>query len=140
MTTNDPISIQYALLHAKCARCRKGDMFKPGYVNHKMHERCSECELYYERHPGYFYVSMFVSYALSVAEFVALSIATYVLSGGSESPLLYLAIILSATVLLSPFNFKFSRVLHMHFLDPGLKYQPETSKEQPITEPLEANT
>lgn len=130
MTNQNPIPLKYALLNAKCARCRKGDMFKPGLINQKMHLRCAECDLFYERHPGYFYVSMFVSYAISVAQVVTLSIATYVLSGGSENPFLYLLIIMGATILLSPFNFKFSRVLHMHFLDPGLKYQPDFVKDE----------
>ncbi len=128
---HEPVSIKYALLNAKCARCRKGDMYKPGLLSQKMHERCPTCDLYFERHPGYFYVSMFVSYALAVAEIIAFGIATYVLSGGSENVYLYLAVILSAVVLLAPFNFKFSRVLHMHFLDPGLKYQPDFLKKQP---------
>lgn len=126
---HEPVSIKYALLNAKCARCREGDMFKPGLFNQKMHERCGTCDLYFERHPGYFYVSMFVSYALAVAEIIALSVATYVLSGGSENVYLYLVIILSAVVLLAPFNYKFSRVLHMHFLDPGLGYQPDFTKK-----------
>ena len=123
--TTESISIKYALLNAKCARCRNGDMFKPGLLNQKMHERCPNCDLFFERHPGYFYVAMFVSYALAVAEIIILGAATYILSGGSENVYLYLTVILSAVVLLSPFNFKFSRVLHMHFLDPGLKHQPE---------------
>jgi uncharacterized protein (DUF983 family) len=130
-------SIKYALLNAKCARCREGDMFKPGLINQKMYERCSVCDLFFERHPGYFYVAMFVSYALAVAEFIAFSIATYVLSGGSENVYLYLTVTLIAVVLLAPFNFKFSRVLHMHFLDPGLKYQPDFQRRQ-ATEPLNA--
>lgn len=127
----EPVSIKYALLNAKCARCRKGDMYKPGFINQKMYERCSCCDLFFERHPGYFYVAMFVSYALAVAEIVSFSVATFVLSGGSENVYLYLTVILSAVVLLAPFNFKFSRVLHMHFLDPGLKYQPDFQIKQP---------
>ena len=134
MSNQNPVSIKYALLNAKCARCRKGEMFKPGMINQKMHERCPNCDLFYERHPGYFYVSMFVSYALSVAQVVTLSIATYVLSGGSENVYLYLGVIMGVTILLSPFNFRFSRVLQMHFLDPGLKYQPDFLKSKPPIE------
>lgn len=135
--TQEPVSTKYALLNAKCARCREGDMFKPGLINQKMHERCSVCDLFFERHPGYFYVAMFVSYALAVAEIITFSIATYVLSGGSENVYLYLTVILSAVILLAPFNFKFSRVLHMHFLDPGLKYQPDFQKKQSSKLPKE---
>lgn len=123
------VPIGKAMWNAKCVRCRKGDMFKPGMMSQTMYKRCPYCDLFFERHPGYFWVSMFVSYAMGVAEIVTLSIATFVFSGGSENVYLYLVIILSAIILLSPFNFRYSRVLHMYFLDPGLKYQPEFSEK-----------
>jgi len=122
---DNEVSLSYALVHAKCARCRKGRMFEPEFFKQKMFLRCECCDLFYERHPGYFYVSMYVSYAMNVAEIIALGIATFILSGGSENVWLYLAVILSGVFLLSPFNYRYSRVLHMHFLDPGLNYQPE---------------
>lgn len=118
------VSQRYALVHSKCVRCRQGDMFKPGFLNQRMYERCPSCDLFYERQPGYFYVAMFVSYALGVAEMIALGIATAVFSGGSNNVYLYLAVIFIGVILLAPFNFRFSRVLHMHFLDPKLKYKP----------------
>lgn len=123
------VPIGKAMWNAKCVRCRKGDMFKPGMMSQKMYKRCPYCDLFYERHPGYFWVSMFVSYAMGVAEMVTLSVATFVLSGGSENVYLYLAIIFSALIILAPFNFRYSRVLHMYFLDPGLKYQPEVAEK-----------
>jgi|SRR5690606_18990821 len=119
------VSQSYALIHAKCARCRKGRMFEPGFFKQKMFIRCEACDLFYERHPGYFYVSMYVSYAMNVVEIIALGIATFFLSGGSENVWIYLSVILSGVLILSPFNYRYSRVLHMHFLDPGLRYQPE---------------
>lgn len=126
-TQYELVPIGKALWNAKCVRCRKGNMFKPGIMSQKMYARCPHCDLFYERHPGYFWVSMFVSYAMGVAEIIALSVATFILSGGSENVYLYLGIIISAIIVLAPFNFRYSRVLHMYFLDPGLKYQPEFS-------------
>src|SRR5690554_5550103 len=123
------VPVGKGIWNAKCVRCRKGDMFKPGLMRQNMHQRCPYCDLFYERHPGYFYVSMFVSYAMGVAEIITLGIATSILSGGSENVYLYLAVILSAIVLLAPFNFKYSRVLHMYFLDPGLRYEPELAEK-----------
>src|SRR5690606_12161717 len=126
--TRERIGQGYALLHAKCTRCRKGRMFEPGVFKQKMFTRCEYCDLYYERHPGYFYVSMYVSYALNVAQLIALSIGTFIISGGSENVWLYLGVILAGVFLLASFNYKYSRVLHMHFLDPGLKYQPDIAQ------------
>lgn len=133
---NDNTGVKYELIpvgkglwNAQCVRCRKGDMFKPGLMSQTMYKRCPYCDLFYERHPGYFYVSMFVSYAMAVAEIVSFGVATSVLSGGSENVYLYLIVILSAIVLLAPFNYRYSRVLHMYFLDPGLKYEPELAEK-----------
>src|SRR5690606_25868147 len=125
----EPVGLWTAVAQAKCPRCRKGRMFEPGYFKQKMYVRCPYCDLFYERHPGYFYVSMFVSYAMAVAEIVTFGVATSVLSGGSENVYLYLVVILSAIVLLSPFNYRYSRVLHMYFLDPGLRYEPEVAEK-----------
>ena len=116
-----------AIVHAKCPRCRKGDMFENsmyGFHSQKMHKTCPHCNLTYEREPGYFYVAMFVSYAMNVAEMVTVCVATSVLTG-SMNPWLYVALALSASVVLSPFNFRYSRVALLHWLTPGVHYHPE---------------
>ncbi len=119
-----------AALHAKCPRCRRGDMFAgPMYSfgTQKMNEKCSHCGLVFEREPGYFYVAMFVSYAMNVAEMVTLAVGTYILTG-STSPWLYCAILLGVSFLLSPFHFRYSRVILLYWLTPGLHFDPERAK------------
>ena len=73
----------FSILHNKCPRCSKGDFFvsHPYHFKHfgKKHHNCSNCDLKFEREPGFFFGSMFVSYALSVALFVAWWIAKSVL-------------------------------------------------------------
>ncbi|RRN77621.1 DUF983 domain-containing protein, partial [Pseudoxanthomonas sp. SGD-10] len=93
----------------------------------KMHEYCPHCKLKFEREPGYFYVSMFVSYALSVAEIVTLCVALYVLTG-TENPFVYMGVLIFFIFLLSPFNFRYSRVILMYWLSPGLRFDPERAK------------
>ncbi|WP_259070496.1 DUF983 domain-containing protein [Mucilaginibacter sp. X4EP1] len=120
-----------AIVHAKCPRCRRGNMFStPMYSFHsqKMNTACPHCGLVFEREPGYFYVAMFVSYALFVAEMVTLAVAISVLTG-SHNPWVYVSIIVAVGVILSPFNFRYSRVLLLHWLTPGLHYHPEMSKD-----------
>jgi uncharacterized protein (DUF983 family) len=94
-----------------------------------MNTTCPHCGLTFEREPGYFYVAMFVSYAFNVAEIVTTAVAISVLTG-SDNPWLYLIIILSIAVVLSPFNFRYARVVLLHWLTPGLHYVPEMSKDQ----------
>ena len=119
-----------AALHAKCPKCRKGDMFKQsslGFLSQKMNIRCPYCNFQFEIEPGYFYVAMFVSYGMVVAEMVTAGIATYILTH-SESPWLYIGILLGIAFLLSPFNYRYSRVILLYWLTPKLHYDPEKAK------------
>ena len=117
-----------ATIHAKCPRCRQGDLFLNtmyGFKAQKMKETCSYCGLRYEREPGYFYVAMFVSYAFNVAQMVAISLLTFIVSGETESPWIYMITIFSGILLLAPFNYRYSRVILLFWLTPGLNYAPD---------------
>ncbi|WP_256007427.1 DUF983 domain-containing protein [Pedobacter deserti] len=121
-----------AAMHAKCPRCRRGNMFDGpmyGFKLQKMHVTCPHCGLRFEREPGYFYVSMFISYAMNVAEIISIAVATYVLTGNLENMWLYIATIFPAVLILSPFNYRFSRVILLYWLTPGLHYNPEMSRD-----------
>lgn len=116
-----------AALNAKCPKCRTGNMFTgPMYSlgSQKMNKACPHCGFTFEIEPGYFYVAMFVSYAMNVAEMVAIAIALHVLTG-SNSPWLYLGVMLGVAVLLSPFHFRYSRVVLLYWLTPGVNFDPK---------------
>jgi uncharacterized protein (DUF983 family) len=122
-----------AFVHSKCPRCRRGDMFANsmyGIHGQLMLKTCAHCGLTYEIETGYFYVAMLVSYAMNVAEMITLAIALNVLSG-SDNPWLYVIVILSFAFILSPFNFRYSRVILLYWLTPGLHYQEELSDDRP---------
>ncbi|WP_428328901.1 DUF983 domain-containing protein [Mucilaginibacter sp.] len=122
-----------AFVDAKCPRCRRGDMFIAPLLSIKsqaMHKTCSHCGLTYEREPGYFYVAMFVSYAMFVAEMITMAVAISVLTG-SKDPWVYTIIIITVGIILSPFNFRYSRVMLLYWLTPGLHYHPEMSADKP---------
>ncbi|MCO5948210.1 DUF983 domain-containing protein [Mucilaginibacter flavidus] len=119
-----------AIVHAKCPKCRVGDIYtKPIYslIGQKIHDHCPHCGLTYEREPGYFYAAMYVSYAFIVAELVTLAVATSILTG-SDNPWLYIIILLGVVGLLAPFNLRYSKVILLHWLTPGLHYHPELNK------------
>jgi uncharacterized protein (DUF983 family) len=128
-----PISEFYSVLNAKCPRCRRGDMFMGpmyGLKSQKMYTNCSHCNLKYERELGYFYVSMFISYALNVAQMITVGILTYIITGNTESPWLYMGTIFPVVLILAPFNFRYSRVLLLHYMTPGLRYIPSMSEDK----------
>jgi len=125
-----------AALYARCPRCHQGKMFTGptyGLKAQKMQDTCSHCGLRFEREPGYFYVAMFVSYAFNVAELVAACIATYIISGNLESPWFYLTIALGVALLLSPLNYRYSRVVLLFWLTPGLHYDENLAKQANTT-------
>jgi uncharacterized protein (DUF983 family) len=131
ITLEKPLSEFQAALHAKCPKCRKGDMFANGTYSlrgQKSYTNCPYCNFQFEVEPGYFYVAMFVSYAMVVAQMVPLAVGTYILTG-SESPWLYIAILLGSAFLLSPFNYRYSRVILLYWLTPNLFYDPKRAEK-----------
>lgn len=122
------ISEGKAALEGKCPRCRTGNMFRGpmyGFKSQKMEINCPHCNLRFEREPGYFYVSMFVSYALNVAQLIAVCLATYVITQNGSNPWLYITVALVTAFVASPFNFRYSRIILMYWLTPGLKFNPD---------------
>lgn len=94
----------------------------------KMNETCPHCGLRYEREPGYFYVAMFVSYALAMAEMIAACVGFYFFTGYMEGPWPYLIATIGTVIVLSPFNYRYSRVILLYWLTPGLSYQPASKR------------
>jgi uncharacterized protein (DUF983 family) len=114
-----------AMLHAKCPRCRRGDLFKTsmyGLKSQKMFDNCSKCRLRFEVEPGYFYAAMYVGYTLNVALAISIGTITYWITNELESPWPYIFSILFFAFLLAPVNFRYSRVILLYWLSPKIKY------------------
>lgn len=124
----------WAMLHAKCPKCRRGNMFKGNMYSiggNTMHDTCPRCGLHFEIEPGYFYAAMYVSYAFNVAEAVTIAMATYILTGNMESPWLYLALILGGCFLMAPLNYRYSRIILLYWLSPKIHYQAYLDTNDP---------
>jgi uncharacterized protein (DUF983 family) len=124
------ISSFEAVVQCKCPRCRKGDVFSGraySFKAQKMNLNCPHCNLKFEREPGYFYVAMFVSYAMNVAEIITLAVASYVLGLelNFENLWYFVGIILAGVFIMAPLNYRYSRMILLHWLTPGLSYIPE---------------
>lgn len=114
-----------AMVNAKCPRCRRGDLFKTsmyGWASQKMYDNCPKCGLKYELEPGYFYAAMYVGYAINVALAVTVGILTYWVTNETESPWVYVGVIFFFSLILAPFNFRYSRVILLHLMSPKIKY------------------
>ncbi|MGE8378599.1 hypothetical protein D3C87_573180 [compost metagenome] len=121
-----PTSKFHAMIHSKCPRCHVGKVFEGKVYSlrkQQMNDVCPHCGVKYEVEPGYFYAAMYVSYALSVAEIVSVSVAIAILTG-SESPWFYLAGLAVTILIFAPFNFRYARLILLHFLTPKISYDP----------------
>jgi len=120
-----------AAIQAKCPKCRKGNMFANsmyGFSSQKMNEYCPHCGFKFEIEPGYFYVAMLLSYCFNVAQMVTLAVAIYLLTG-SRNPWIYAAVLLSVAFMLSPFNFRYSRVVLLYWLTPRARYDMDKARD-----------
>lgn len=120
-----------AMLSAKCPRCRRGNMFEGGmysFGTNRIHIHCPVCKMIFEIEPGYFYAAMYVSYAMNVCEGITIALLTWLVTENSDSPWLYLGTILSGLFILSPVNFRYSRVILLYWLSPKVHYRPELDK------------
>ncbi len=121
-----PTSKFHAMIHSKCPKCHVGNVFEGKVYSlrkQQMNEVCPHCGVKYEVEPGYFYAAMYVSYALSVGEIVSVSVAIAILTG-SESPWFYLAGLAITILIFAPFNFRYARLILLHFLTPKISYDP----------------
>jgi phage FluMu protein Com len=131
------ISTWKAFSNAKCPRCRVGNVFigsTYSFKAQKMNEHCPHCNLKFEREPGYFYVAMFVSYAFNVAEIVTASVAAYIfgLELDYENLYYFIAVLFVTSIVFAPFNFRYSRMVLLYWLSPGLHYEPWRSAPKNI--------
>ncbi len=107
------------MFSGKCPHCEKGTIFyKNGnpilFQMPKMHSHCPVCDFKFEREPGYFFGAMYVSYALAVAEMVAL----FVISRLFVSNLLHSFMIMAGCAFfLTTLNFKYSRLIWLYLFE-----------------------
>ena len=82
-----------------------------------MFETCSHCGLKYTQEIGFWYGAMYVSYAVSVAIFVALWLATSLLAP-DMGVFMQMGIVIAGIFVLAPYNYWFSRLMWINLFVP----------------------
>ncbi|MEM7106761.1 MAG: DUF983 domain-containing protein [Bacteroidota bacterium] len=90
----------------------------------KMHKNCPYCGLQFEREPGFFFGAMYISYAFSVALFVAVGLGLSII--GDFPTYVYLISIILSVIVLLPISFRYSRILFLHLFG-GIDFEPQKS-------------
>lgn len=104
-----------AILKLCCSHCLQGQVFASLW---RMYETCPVCGIRFEREQGYFMMAVFVGYVLSIVMLVPLLLVLYLVD---VSPYVYIVASALLLVFLSPFIFRYGRVIWLHIdelLDP----------------------
>lgn len=134
-----------SLLTCRCARCRRGSMFKNKLSisfkkNMEMPQVCPQCGQPMELEVGFYYGTGYVSYALTVAISVATFVAFWILYGISindSSLFVYLGVDIVILILTMPYVMRLSRTLWLSFFvryDKNWRNKPVPKPERIVEE------
>jgi uncharacterized protein (DUF983 family) len=83
MKTATNLSTLGAIFRQRCPRCRLGSIFRysifQGFPG--MCERCSVCDLQFQREEGYFLGAMYISFGLALAVIVLIALLLWAVTG-----------------------------------------------------------
>lgn len=118
------VSYPAALLQGKCPRCRQGDIFTYPLTEYffrfnKVNETCLHCEVRLEPEPGFYQGAMYIGYGFTV--FLIILISTILYFAGHPSEWVYTGTVIAVMVLLIPINYRYSRILYLHFFG-GIRF------------------
>lgn len=113
------MSVIVDIFGEKCPKCSKGQVFdKKGnpllFRMPHMNHNCPHCGHKFEKETGYFFGSMYVSYAVTVTEMVAVFVIAQFFTKSYISIVMLIALF---AVLFSTFNFRLSRMIWIYMLD-----------------------
>ena len=116
-----------ALLKQRCPRCHEGDVFKypVGKISKfaQMHDKCPDCQQWYEPEPGFYFGAMFIAYALFIAMVVTVSTVLYMAFNNPPFNV-YIIVIVIFNVLLLPLIFRYSRLIFLYAFG-GIRFEPQ---------------
>jgi uncharacterized protein (DUF983 family) len=121
----------YSILYFKCPRCHEGDLFIGKTYSRNvmsMPERCSKCNLIYEKEPAFFTGAMYVSYALQVALLTTVYVALRVLINPPFE--FFILIVPAAAAILFPVTLRLSRAIYINFFHSYDKRDVDTPLKQ----------
>jgi uncharacterized protein (DUF983 family) len=105
------------LWQGKCPRCAKAKVFKHPAFNlwrfMEMHDYCPECNASFQPEPGFYFGAMFISYAITVAIMVAISLVLWLFFDPPTS--IYIYTFLASVVLATPFSYRYSRLIWLYW-------------------------
>jgi uncharacterized protein (DUF983 family) len=83
MKSGSKASTLAAMLHQRCPRCRQGGIFRYSIYRGfpKICERCSVCNLKFQREEGYFLGAMYISFGLALVVIALIAVLLWAITG-----------------------------------------------------------
>ena len=99
-----------------CPNCKKTKVFETNrnpflFRMPKMNQECKVCNYSFHRETGFYFGAMYMSYALTVAEMVAVFVIGLIL--GLSFLQMFIGVVI-VVLLLSTFNYKMSRLMWLN--------------------------
>ena len=117
-------STALALAQLRCPRCHQGQLFTYSALNiskfARMPAECPVCGQTFEPEPGFYFGSMYITFAFNVATFLVLGVLIYYLMGNPDT-WVYVTAITGVTVLCTPVILRSSRALRLYLFG-GAQY------------------
>lgn len=122
----------YSILFQKCPRCHEGKLFTDSNPYHlkrifDMPHNCEKCDQVYNLEPSFYYGSMYVNYALTIAIGVAVFVAMSVLNGGFLDAQYYVIGVIVMLLITAPYTFRLGRSIWINMF---VKYDPEALQKK----------
>ena len=116
-----------AIFHQRCPRCRLGAIFRYSIFRGfpKMCERCSVCDLKFQREEGYFLGAMYISFGLALVIIALIAALLWAATGWWITKATIWAVVLFLP--LAPAISLFARVLWI-YLDQAFDPEPPPSR------------
>ena len=117
-------STALALLGLCCPRCHRGKLFSTSAFRltrfAQMPDRCPVCGQTFEPEPGFYFGSMYITFAFNVATVLVVGVLLFYLFGNPDT-WVYVLVVTLLTLLLTPVILRYSRAL-MLYLFGGARY------------------
>jgi len=109
-----------SIIACKCPRCRQGKVFPYSSLNllqfSKTNDNCPHCGLMFEHETGFFWGAMYVSYAFSTLIMIVFGVMGINLEWSFTK---IVSILVPTILLLTPFLYRYSRILLLYFISPN---------------------
>ncbi|MDP2175322.1 MAG: DUF983 domain-containing protein [Bacteroidota bacterium] len=119
-------SLFSSVVNCKCPRCRTGKVFKGSVLNpfefSKTNDNCPHCGLKFEHETGFFWAAMYISYGFSTAVMIIFGVIA-INADWSFKKILY--ILIPIVLVLTPFLFRYSRILLLYIFSPNRHFDKE---------------